>query len=731
MNTVVPPLLRRPRLLPGESFPSWLLRLAASNYYEPPSLLSGLILGGSYGQERIQDRLRSPSHPATYDRLAALTGQTAADLHRASPHAWAHILTPPEKAMEQIVLSGGEVLPQLAKSIMSKQLRKDTAAQYCPRCLSSGAYHRLLWMPLSMAACLEHASLLMNCCGECEASTSIRDIVRARCSSCGADLTEAPAPSLHNDAFGLFSQQVLQSWLRGGATPASDVLLLPAQPARVLYRVMEGLRQTVIASASAWPYLHHAEGVPEPRFNGTGPRVLSPAQSYCTWATATSGLLNWPSGFYAFLDAYQAARKSKSSGGRGIGADLGMLYTGWIGREWQHQAFAFVQEAFDAYVLSRHGLVHSITRLGRYRGNTPAARRLAYINVNQAALLLGSTPRMIDILLDTGRVSYRDSEDHGRNGGYRLVNRADVLKLSDEWSQTMGLEEAATFLGISEDVVRDMVAVGLLAVVAKPEEGFPRWMFSRGKVEECSAAIRSQARDWNDVEASEQTTRLSLAQAAQTLFPVGLGAASILMRVAHGMLQAYVPDKTMATLPLRNLLFTRRDIVACIEAVKMENGWIGRDEVTKLLGVKDATLKRWVERELISPVAVQGSAQYFDRATVDLFWVNNITSGEAATLLGVGQLTIQRWAHEGRFYGICVSGPNIDGYHSYLFKKESLAQWWEGRLTFGQAVQILGVSKATFQYWIKQGKIAPLEDMQGKHRWFSRQDILHLREKGR
>ena len=75
-----------------------------------------------------------------------------------------------------------------------------------------------------------------------------------------------------------------------------------------------------------------------------------------------------------------------------------------------------------------------------------------------------------------------------------------------------------------------------------------------------------------------------------------------------------------------------------------------------------------------------------------------------------------------------MSYPNVDEHHSYLFNKEKLMQWRKVRLTFGEAVQLLGVSIATFHRWVVGGKIRPLDDMGGKQRWFSQQVILSLRQ---
>ena len=150
-----------------------------------------------------------------------------------------------------------------------------------------------------------------------------------------------------------------------------------------------------------------------------------------------------------------------------------------------------------------------------------------------------------------------------------------------------------------------------------------------------------------------------------------------------------------------------------------------RETLTRYLKIKDGTLAKWVKAGLLVPNVVHASTQYFDEATIEKFATDHFTSEKAAELLGVGMLTVQRWVRQGRLQA--VSGPGIDEHHDYLFNKQSLLQWREGRLSFGEAVDTLGVSAATLHRWAHEGKIESLDDMGGKQRWFSREAILGLR----
>jgi excisionase family DNA binding protein len=217
---------------------------------------------------------------------------------------------------------------------------------------------------------------------------------------------------------------------------------------------------------------------------------------------------------------------------------------------------------------------------------------------------------------------------------------------------------------------------------------------------------------------------VTLAGAARILNVLGLKAAALLVRVAEGKLPAYHP----ATTPVRlgDLLFRRADVMACAATVKAENGWLDRVETARFLRVTEPTLKQLVERGLLTPLPVSSRAYFFDRATVEAFGRDHLNSTEAAALLGVGADVVMRWTRRGRLQA--VSGPGVDDTHNYLFNRPDLVQRRADWLPFGEAAALLGVHKSTLHRWVMRGKIAPLAGMGGKQRWFSRQDILRLRE---
>lgn len=720
-------LLARTALLPGESLPSLLARLSLLNCYDAPDNLSQLLRERGNARDIIKDRITFPRRLGMYQRLKELTCVSIPDLYAASAHQFATVLTPPDTLLEFLELSHDNSVALLAPSLASKQLRPVGAGQFCPLCLQDAAYHRSIWMPIAASACLQHCCLLIDRCEQCDKSLSIHEIVEMRCHKCKGNLVEAKILHLNND-LGLLFQRIIQSWLTNDAISDDIMHILPQEPSRALYRVVDGLQWATRMLGAGWSHLHHVTGHSQaPTFQqGNGQNTITPYESYLLYTTAFKGLVNWPAGFYEFLEGYRYQLRSGKSLNGGPKADLGNLYTQWLQDYWQHPAFEFVQSAFQSYFTDTYSLSSAVVRTNMCLENPGVAEHFSYINVAEAARYLGTTPKTVDMLVKTGRLTCRDlGQTHKRK--YRLVNRAELSVLRNEWNEEVSRAEAAKWLGTTEQMIVDLVKVGLLAAERSPADGCPYWKFSRPVLIECLEKVSKHVESFLSQEKTKQGSFINLAKASRQLFVVGLNAASILLSVAEGKLKAYCSAGQVSQ--LSTLIFDHLDIQKYIQSVKSENGWIGREETARHLGVKDVTLTRWVKHGLISPIATYGHVQYFDQKAITTFITENVTSEEATEILSVGRLTVQKWARLGMLADACVSGPNIDGHHTYLFNREKLTWWRNERLTFGEAVSLLRVSKATFYRWVGEKKVVPLERTGGKQHWFLRKDVEYLLNK--
>ncbi len=347
MNYSSYPLLYRSSPQPSESLPSLLIRLAKGNFYHSPTMVIQLC------RERLiwRDQVTRPTRAETYRILAQLIRIGIDELYAASVQRFVSTVAPPDYGHRSILLPSGKTAPVLTDFALREHTRPESDVQFCPFCLKESAHHRVEWFPLAVAVCLRHQSLLVCGCPNCQQCIKVQDILETRCSNCGFELTQASTVSVAVDQFGLFSQSVIQSWL-GLCSPASVNRYepLPNEPPASLYRFLDGLRRSVMSVQHSWNYLYNApSGVGSPLFPCTSKRDITPAKSYILYATAFKAVVNWPQGFYHFLDAYRLRDGQLPSSH--IRRDLDRLYFAWLARAWKHPAFRFVQEAFVHYLV--------------------------------------------------------------------------------------------------------------------------------------------------------------------------------------------------------------------------------------------------------------------------------------------------------------------------------------------------------------------------------------------
>lgn len=668
-------LLCRSHLRPDESLRSVLTRLTGLNCYGSVRTLRRWCLKG------LKDNVSRPSEAETFERIASLTKIPWQVLYDATAHRFAGTLTPPGTQVKLLDFPSGKEVPLLPSRIAFEQLRPASAGQFCPRCLEESAYHRVAWIPVAVSACLQHRRLLLDRCPDCWQPVTIEDIAEGHCARCGADLTEGHSRSIEDDTWGQFSQQVIQAWL--GVAPMPDEAQpysLPDQPPAVLYHILDGLRQSITGVRVDWKYLYQIPSDPQYRMLGpdvTIPyrsadglsllfdRTLTPEESYCLYATAFKGMVNWPEGFHEFLRAYRLRDVVQFSSK--LCADFGGLYSEWLRKHWRQ--IRLVQDAFHQYLVDDYALSPSVAQPSRCQDGPELSESPTYVTVTDAARLLGVSPKTVDRLVEVGLLfRYEFPECHDfpervREARYNFIRRTEVMELCDRWADGASLAEVTRWLGLSERIVLVLIRADLLFAERGPEiDGSSCWMFSRQAVTECYYEVTKNLRRY-----TPGSPTIDLDEAARILSALGLDEADILQRVASGKLTCYLSWRSGG---LERMMFSEGDIRALLEESKLEKEWVSHKEVAQRMGVKNSSLSRWIESGLLPPVVACGSVCYFNQDTAEKFVTGHVFIDEAAEIAGVEADVVRGWTHEGLLTP--VSGPKVDLYYRNLFRRDDV-----------------------------------------------------------
>ena len=354
MTDCTVPLLRRTPLLPGESLPSLVERLAQLNHYGGTSVLTWLcraqqaFLGSP-------DRVGRPLCGGTFLRLAHLTQLPVAELIAASAHYFTPALAPTGAAP---TTADWLVTPDQPRALPSRahlSLRPIAAAQYCPQCLQQAHYHRLSWLPAPVTICQQHHCLLVDRCPGCQRPITIADIVCGRCPTCRADLSAAPAVSVADDNLGLHAQNLILAWFGlGPVRPWDTAQHVPAPTLALRFRLLEHLYRRLLGCREAWAtWPTPLPGLDEQLTHiSTRSRRLATREAYYLYRAAFAALLDWPQGLYRYLDAYSGCGTPDAPTAHRT-KRLGTLQKDWLAPAWRAADNDLCIQTFVDYLRDR------------------------------------------------------------------------------------------------------------------------------------------------------------------------------------------------------------------------------------------------------------------------------------------------------------------------------------------------------------------------------------------
>jgi excisionase family DNA binding protein len=463
---------------------------------------------------------------------------------------------------------------------------------------------------------------------------------------------------------------------------------MPDQPPEVLLGLVLGLYQILGGAA-----------LRKLGCRSVHPEASSREWTYVKYITVVSLLLDWPHTFHAFLDIYSNL-SAEQRYARGLAKKFKRLYRYWLERAWVGESYQFVQDAFNYFVMNHVKPSSAIIRCKRFADHPELLSQFKYITVKESARALGVTDKTIEKLVKGGHLTGYGFEKDARKGPKYLV-RAEVMALQARWQNGMSLADTAAYLGLSEDVTADLVKIGMLRAERGPDvDQSAQWFFLPTDVDDCLDRILEGVRYWN----CESQNAIDLATAARKMNVMGFNAAAILRHISEGKVPGY---RRFKEFNLANLTFKGNDIDACVAAGRLEHGWVKREYIASKMGADLKFVSLWVAQGLIEPIAKFGTAEYFDKETVDRFVCENRYTRGAAEALAVSELTIHAWVRKGRLNP--VTGPEITGTHRYLFNEAELEKFRpENCCTAPEMAERLGISHSQLLQWITVGKVKPI-----------------------
>jgi len=279
-------------------------------------------------------------------------------------------------------------------------------------------------------------------------------------------------------------------------------------------------------------------------------RCPTPRQSYLHYRLVFQALQDWPMGFYRFLQDTLDLTRSKAGEQRRLDQDA--IYSEWLAPVWCQPGLEFVQEALEEYLLEHRSELANWRSPRRYRGQIGSAQRLSFMTIGEASELLRVTAALVWHLAQLGRFTLVD-EFPRRSYLDQLIRRSSVWAMRRSWQITLPKREAAWWLGVSDEILPELVGAKLLAVDTRPHQGAPG-QFSKQAIADLWSSLVERVRFALTV----TPELLELDAAANLVKPMGQNAAHLVGAVMQDQLPAYHRGPILSDID--QVLFYPRDV---------------------------------------------------------------------------------------------------------------------------------------------------------------------------
>jgi len=430
--------------------------------------------------------------------------------------------------------------------------------------------------------------------------------------------------------------------------------------------------------------------------NASGVSEESPSIRYALYTAAIQGLLNWPDGFFSYLDTLRRAT-GKNTGL--VSQDFGIFYTVWLQREWKYPEFQFLQDAFDRYIYENYPFSRSLIYQSRFKNSAALKQHHRFMTKKEVLNFLGVGEETLKRCIDLGYLVEHKSALG--NAPVTWFDRNSVLSLRKTLENgQITQKQAAIELGVSKKVISDLVDLGELKTIRQPIGRYVQ------KSRLSLASVRDYKNRLTDLIADKHppdtVQTMSLLATSQFLARYGDGLAQIMQFIIANRVQLYG-----ARLQSAHLFIPLSAVKILKKRVEEAFPYLTRQQIAEMKNVKLETVTQWVNMRLLIPAKVTHKGMYFDKPTVKSFLESYVFTSEAADILGVGVLTVQKWARIGRLKPI--SGPSVNSQHRYIFRRDEVEKLCRTqRLTAPQLAKKICISRSQLWQWIKQKKVSPI-----------------------
>jgi hypothetical protein len=675
--------------LPHESLVSFLERLRVLNHYDTAEWIC------SYRYPNIL------SSADDYRSLTRMTGLSIEDIFHLTLHRFApSIMSPDElqRVQEVRIADAGMHLPApwLPDAELEQYMRTPNRIVVCPQCWQE---HQAILLPNSLrfiTTCPWHQSVLVDRC-PC-GNRLMLPLKHGCCTACGTTFGALPTYSIDDHRPSL--QMTALLWSAIGCSsesfppaslglPADHPLhdMHPSELFRFLWKFCRAIRgldlHHDLFDRSRNVFGGHVEAPPS-RMESASVNFL-----HTILVTLTDLLMNWPTGW---SQLFAGIAESELQLGRYVESVLPLQLI-------EHFPIARWRWLYETWLT---------TVRETFGFNTAVSSWLPYCDAIQRRVS-GSTPTPM----------------------FRRWNHHEPVEQQHRNQRhLLDLSQAATYLGVDEQQVVIMVAAGIIEALHGPLfDTSLVWVFDRDDLhrflESLLASIPMNVDTYP--EERDRSGIVTMTHVWQMLVDADISFARLVIDVQLGHLAAMRCDDALS---FQSLVFEHRPIMDYIATYHGTPYCIALpiDSARIQLRCSYHMLRCWYSTGVLIPA-------WENIGFHDVFWfyyeedvervASYLTSEEAAQFLGVSIATLRRWIRADQIPAI-KNSISMERGNPAMFDQEELAAWRYARLTREEAARLLGLSFRDMNNWVRDKKIVPMEVMENRRQWFSRQAVEEL-----
>jgi predicted site-specific integrase-resolvase len=423
---------------------------------------------------------------------------------------------------------------------------------------------------------------------------------------------------------------------------------------------------------------------------------------------------DWPRQYHGFLDQVRAQRK-ESSLSTGLGKDFGPFHRR-LYRLLPSKSLDFMRIEYETYLRSRWdgGLLPAKS----LRFSKVGARGKKYLARNEAVSFLQVDENWIDRLTEEGLL-HPVIRIRNKNK-LTLFDISDCEKAKQYLKQLLNLKEVGKFLVISWKQAKVLVDTGCLTPVYGPAaDGYKFWMIRRTDVEKLLNDIESRI-----VEPETHAHKaLSLSSTLAKICVWNFGTGKLVKAILDGKIS---PCGKIMRKGLDRFVFAKEHVEDFVESFKQDikEGAISLREAAEILSVSVESIYHFVKRGLLTAhkirirkrLTLQLTSDALSRFNSTYILIAKINKEVGTSSRVIADVLSQK--------GILpVSGPPVDGWQQYLFKRSDLKGMSlsevvnqakakrdpRGKrytvINAEQAAELLGVGLATIRKLAESGKL--------------------------